>query len=71
MRGEPRSRRVIDHGNLALIIIGLILGASLYLMSSYDETSILAIIPSVVAVTVGASGLIKRESPQDTSTVKI
>lgn len=56
------SRRRLDVPSLALTVIGLASGVFSYLLVTYADVNALVIIPSVVAVTVGSSHLVKREA---------
>jgi hypothetical protein len=46
------------------MIIGIVFGVFSYWLIAYVEVNVLVIIPSVVAVTIGASHLIKVEAPR-------
>lgn len=60
----PRSRRRLDLAGLALLLVGLICGALAYWLIEYRGLNVLAIVPSVVAATTGATHLTKREAPR-------
>lgn len=61
---KPMSRRRLDVASLMLMIIGIVFGVFSYWLIAYVEVNVLVIIPSVVAVTIGASHLIKVEAPR-------
>lgn len=62
IQSPQRSRRRIDVPSLGLLLLGLVTGAIAYWLSVEADQSPLWLIPSVVAVTVGAMHLIKREA---------
>lgn len=56
------SRRRLDVPSLALTMIGLASGVFSYFLVTYADVNALVMVPSVVAVTVGATHLVKREA---------
>lgn len=62
---KPQSRLRLDVFSLVLIMIGLLFGTISYVLVTYSDTNVLVIVPSVVAVTIGAMNLVKREAPRD------
>ena len=61
---KSQSRRRLDVSSLVLMVIGLVFGAIAYLLATYSGVNVLVIVPSVVAVTIGAMNLVKREAPR-------
>lgn len=57
-------RRRLDFAGLALLLIGIVFGAVAYVLISVSSFNALIIVPSVVAVTLGATHLIKKEAPR-------
>lgn len=62
---KSHSRRRLDVSSLVLMVIGLLFGAISYLLATYSGVNVLVIVPSVVAVTIGAMNLVKREAPRE------
>ena len=62
---KRNSRRRLDLASLALLCIGLLAGIISYLMIQVSGVNALVIVPSVVAVTLGASSLVKLEAPRE------
>lgn len=62
---KSQSRRRLDVSSLALMVIGLVFGTISYRLATYDDVNVLVIVPSVVAATIGAMNLVKREAPRD------
>lgn len=60
---RPKSHHRLDVASLALLLAGLVFGVVSYWFITTDDFNALVIIPSVVAITIGASHLIKREAP--------
>ena len=58
-------RRRLDFPSLFLALIGLIFGAVAYCLITVDHVNALVIVPSIVAVTLGLTHLIKREAPRE------
>ncbi len=58
------SRRRLDVASLALTLIGLASGAFSYCLVTYADANALVMTPSIVAVTIGITHLIKREAPR-------
>ncbi|NKU55005.1 hypothetical protein GS881_15775 [Rhodococcus hoagii] len=59
---EPRRR--LDVANLVLLVIGVIFAVVSYCLVTYADTNVLVIAPSIVAITMGATHLVKREVPR-------
>lgn len=57
------SRRRLDVASLTLLLVGLAFGVLSYWLITADDFNALVIVPSIVAVTIGASHLFKREAP--------
>ena len=60
-----RPQRRLDLAGLALLLVGLLSGLFSYLMIQVSGVNPLVIVPSVVAVTLGASSLVKYEAPRE------
>ncbi len=58
------SHRRLDMASLALLLVGLVFGVIAYWLISVRDVNALIIIPSVVAVTMGACHITKREAPR-------
>lgn len=61
---KQNSRRRLDLPSLALAVIGLAAGVFSYLLVTYASVNALVMAPSIVAVTIGATHLVKREAPR-------
>ncbi|AMS03842.1 hypothetical protein SEA_BAXTERFOX_32 [Gordonia phage BaxterFox] len=61
---RPHRRRV-DAVSLALMVVGLLFGAISYCLVTFADVNALIMVPSIVAATVGASHLVKREAPRE------
>lgn len=61
-RHAPRLR--LDVASLVLLLIGLVFGVISYWLIDAREVNVLVIVPSIVAVTVGAMNLMKRQAPR-------
>lgn len=59
-----RVHRRLDAASLTLLLIGLVFGVFSYWLITYHGLTALIIIPSVVAVTTGATHITKREAPR-------
>lgn len=59
------ARRRLDLASAALTLIGLISAALAYWLITADHVNALILVPSIVAVTIGATHLIKREAPRE------
>lgn len=59
-----RAHRRLDAASLALLLIGLAAGVFSYWLITYRGLNALIIVPSIVAMTIGATHLIKREAPR-------
>ena len=57
-------RWTVDLASLALLIIGLVFGVVAYNLITEDGQNPLLLVPSVVAATLGAAHLAKREAPR-------
>lgn len=60
-----QSRRRLDVAGLALLLIGLTCGALSYWLIQERGLTPLALVPSVVAATLGVTHLTKLEAPRD------
>lgn len=58
-------RRRLDLASLLLLLVGLLFGVVAYWLVSAEHYDALLLVPSVVAATLGASHLFKREAPRD------
>jgi CRISPR/Cas system-associated protein Csm6 len=58
------SHRRLDLASLALVLIGVVFGALAYWLITVEHMNALVVVPSVVAITIGATNLIKREAPR-------
>lgn len=61
-RTAPRRR--IDAASLALTFVGLVFGVFAYWLIATASVNVLIIAPSIVAVTVGVTHLVKNEAPR-------
>lgn len=61
---KPHRHR-LDVGSLVLLLIGLVFGAVAYWLVTVADVNVLVIVPSIVAVTIGALNLVKREAPRE------
>lgn len=59
---SKNSRRRLDVAGLTLLLIGLVSGFFAYWLITYQDLNAIIIIPSVIAVTTGATHLTKREA---------
>lgn len=59
-----RARTRVDLSGVALFLIGLVSGILSYLLVSVSDVNPLVLVPSVVAATLGATSLTKREAPR-------
>ena len=60
-------RRRLDVPSLVLMLIGLATAVFAYRLTADHDVSALVIVPAVVAATIGATHLVKREAPRDGS----
>ena len=58
------SQRRLDVGGLLLTLIGLASGSFAYWLVEAMHLSVLVIVPAIVATTLGATHLTKREAPR-------
>lgn len=58
------ARRRLDVPSLLLALVGLVFGAISYWLIMAEAVNALVIVPSIVAVTLGITHLIKREAPR-------
>lgn len=58
-----RGVRRLDAASLALLLLSLACGSIVYLLISREGMNPLFLVPAVVAATVAASNLIKRQAP--------
>lgn len=61
-RVEPRRR--LDVAGLLLLVVGIVSGAFAYWLTTHQGVNVLILVPSVVAITLGALHLTKRELPR-------
>ncbi|AIM40977.1 hypothetical protein PBI_SQUIRTY_30 [Mycobacterium phage Squirty] len=61
---ENATRHRLDLPSLILTLVGLVFGVISYWLISSEDVNALVIVPSVVAVVIGATHLIKREAPR-------
>lgn len=59
-----RSQRRLDVPSLILLLIGVAFGGFSYWLVADHGLSALIIVPSIVAVTIGATHITKREAPR-------
>ncbi|GEM_PF-3289468 len=59
-----RVHRRLDVASLTLLLIGLVSGVFSYWLITYNGVNALVIIPSIVAITIGATHITKREAPR-------
>ncbi len=59
-----RPRRRLDIASLALLLVGLVFGVIAYWLVTNQHFNVLVIVPSIVAATLGATHLFKREAPR-------
>jgi ribose/xylose/arabinose/galactoside ABC-type transport system permease subunit len=57
-----RAHRRLDAASLALLLIGLAAGVFSYWLITYRGLNALIIVPSIVAITIGATHITKREA---------
>ena len=62
MTHSHRSHRRLDAAGLALLVIGLVFGGLSYWLVADHGLNALIIVPSVVAATIGATHITKREA---------
>ncbi|WP_138757671.1 hypothetical protein [Modestobacter altitudinis] len=58
------SHRRLDVASLALLLVGLVFGVLAYWLITAHDVTPLVLIPSVVAITIGATHLTQREAPR-------
>lgn len=58
------SRRRLDAASLVLMLIGLAFGVLSFWLITTAAFSALIIIPSIVAMTLGATHMVKRQAPR-------
>ena len=61
---KSRSHRRLDGASLTLLLIGIVFAILAYWLITVERFNPLLIVPSIVASTLGASHLIKREAPR-------
>lgn len=61
---HSQAQRRVDLGSLALLLVGLVSGILAYLFVTQHGTDPLLLVPSVVAVTTGATHLTRRVAPR-------
>lgn len=57
-------RRRVDFAGVALFVVGLVFAVISFWLVDARGASALVIVPSIVAATIGASHLTKREAPR-------
>ncbi len=62
---KTTARRRLDLASAALTAIGLIFGVVAYWLITAEHANALVLVPSIIALTIGATHLIKREAPRD------
>ncbi len=62
MTHSNHSHRRLDAASLALLVVGLVFGALSYWLIADHGLNPLILVPSVVAVTLGATHISKREA---------
>ncbi len=65
MTHRNTSRMRIDVASAALTVIGLAVGVVAYWLVTAQRANALVIVPSVVAVVIGVTHLVKRETPRE------
>lgn len=58
------SHRRLDVASLALLLVGLVFGVLAYWLITVRDVNALVLVPSIVAITTGASHIAKREAPR-------
>ncbi|SKG76491.1 Uncharacterised protein [Mycobacteroides abscessus subsp. bolletii] len=61
---KPNATRRLDLPSLALTFIGIVCGFVAYWLINAEGANTLVIVPSIVAVTIGATHLINRDAPR-------
>lgn len=61
---RPQSRRRVDVASAALLLIGLVSGWFCYQLVTDHGANPLIMVPAIVAATVGASHITKRQAPR-------
>lgn len=59
------SRRRLDVASLILTLVGLAFSALAFWLVSAERVNALIVIPAIVAVTIGATHLVKYEAPRE------
>lgn len=62
---KRQSRRYVDVVSLVVMAIGVLFGVVSYCLVSFADVNVLVIAPSIVAITLGATHLIKHEAPRE------
>ncbi|MBL3689482.1 hypothetical protein D3226_05840 [Leucobacter chromiireducens subsp. chromiireducens] len=57
-------RRRLDVASLILTVVGLVFGVFSYLLIVHGGVTPLLLVPSVIALTIGATHLVKHEAPR-------
>lgn len=56
------SHRRLDVASLGLLLVGLVFGVLAYWLITVRHVNVLVLVPSIVAITIGATHLTKREA---------
>ncbi|MDZ7910787.1 MAG: hypothetical protein U5O16_14555 [Rhodococcus sp. (in: high G+C Gram-positive bacteria)] len=62
---KRQSRRHVDVVSLVVMAIGVLFAVVSYCLISFADVNVLVIVPSIVAITLGATHLIKHEAPHE------
>lgn len=62
---RQHGRRQVDLASVALLVCGLVFGVVAYHLITEQGVNPLILGPSVVAVTLGVTHLVKRQAPRD------
>lgn len=62
---RQHGRRKVDLASFALLVCGLVFGFVAYYLITEQGVNPLILSPSVVAVTLGVTHLVKRQAPRD------
>ncbi len=60
---QPPAEHRVDFGSLALLTCGVLFGILAYWLITERGSNPLLLVPSIVAATLGATHLIKRQAP--------
>lgn len=62
--GHPRGRRQIDLASVALLVLGLVFAGVSYVLITQNGANPALLVPSVIAITLGATHLTKHQAPR-------